>query len=78
MLEYHHKIKLSPPLPEPYDAETQWIKADMIYTVSFERLTLPFVGKDQGGKRTYDVREISDVDLQLIQQCALKALGLDT
>jgi mRNA interferase MazF len=55
-----------------------WIKADMIYTVSFERLSLPFTGKDESGKRIYDNRKVSDADLLRIQQCALKALGLGT
>jgi mRNA interferase MazF len=76
--EYHHKITISPPLPHPYDEETMWIKADMIYTVSFERLSLPFTGKDESGKRIYDNRKVSDADLLRIQQCALKALGLGT
>lgn len=75
---YHHRIRIDPPLPAPYDSEVQWIKTDMIYTVGFNRLFLPFLGKVAAdGKRQYDVRTVSDDDLELIQQGALKALGLN-
>ena len=39
---YHYKLNITPPLPEPYDANHAWVKADMLYTVAFDRLFLPF------------------------------------
>lgn len=48
----------------------------MIYTVSFDRLSLPFGDKDVNGKRIYDVRVIDKDDLIKIQQCLLHGLGL--
>jgi mRNA interferase MazF len=72
---YHYKLYIDPVLPEPYNAEFHWVKADMVYTVSLDRLFLPFFGKDQG-KRSYDKRVISKDELVNIQQCILAGLGI--
>ena len=73
---YHFKLHVAPPLPAPYNANYHWVKADMLYTVSFNRLNLPFLGKDSSGKRKYDVRIIDPADLIKIQDCMMHALGL--
>jgi len=73
---YHYKLFIDPVLPEPYNAEFHWVKADMVYTISLDRLDLPFFGKDQG-KRMYDKRIISRDDLVNIQQCILAGLGIN-
>jgi hypothetical protein len=41
-------------LPAPYDADYHWVKADMVYTLSFNRLFLLCTGKDLTGTREYD------------------------
>ncbi len=48
----------------------------MIYTVSFKRLSMPFVKKGSGGKRKYDVRVVDDADFIKIKECILHALGM--
>ena len=73
---YHFKLHVAPTLPAPYNSDFHWVKADMVYTVSFDRLFLPFGCKDGGGKRIYDVRVIDKADLLKIQQCLLHGLGL--
>lgn len=78
IMPYHYKLHVEPVLPEPYNARFHWVKADMIYTVSFDRLSLPFNGKDAGGKRVYDVRVIDKADLIKVQECILHGLGLTT
>lgn len=75
--KYNYKLCLDEPLPDPYDAPIQWVKADMVYTVSFARLSLPFSGKDPSGKRIYVERIIEAEDLRKIQQCILHGIGLD-
>lgn len=77
VLDYHVRIKLDPPLPYPYNEELNWVKADMIYTVSFERLFYPSVGKGADGKRMYDVRRLPDPKIQEIRAAALRSLSLD-
>jgi uncharacterized protein YifN (PemK superfamily) len=76
IMPYHYKLHVEPVLPEPYNARFHWVKADMIYTVSFDRLSLPFNGKDAGGKRVYDVRVIDKADLIKVQECILHGLGM--
>ena len=73
---YHHKFHLDPVMPKPYDSPVQWVKADMLYTVSFDRLFLPFEKKDGTGKRAYDVRVLDRSDMLKIQQCILHGIGL--
>lgn len=73
---YHFKLHVAPTLPAPYDADFHWVKADMLYTVSFRRLSLPFGGRDDAGKRIYDVRVIDRADLLKIQECLLHGIGL--
>ncbi len=73
---YHYKLKLDEPLPEPYDAPFHWVKGDMLATVSFKRLSLPFFGKDESGKRKYVVKVVDPADLRNIRECVLHALAL--
>lgn len=75
-LLYHYKLHTNPPLPAPYNANEHWVKADMVYTVSFDRLFLPFDKKNTNGKRMYDVRVIDKLDLIKIQECIIHGLGL--
>ncbi len=74
--QYHFKLHVNPPLPSPYDSPIQWVKGDMIYTVGFHRLSLPFSGKDASGKRIYDIRTVDPADLIKIQECVLHGIGL--
>jgi mRNA interferase MazF len=73
---YHYRLHMDVPLPSPYSASAHWVKADMLYTVSFDRLFLPFSGKDTRGIRQYDVRVIDRADLLKIQSCVLHGIGL--
>lgn len=73
---YHYKLHMNPVLPEPYNAEIQWVKADMLYTMSLDRLSLPFCGKDDSGNRIYDDRIIGAEDFLEIQKCLLRGIGL--
>ena len=77
VMPYHYKLILNPTLPPPYNSKEQWVKADMLATVSFNRLTLPFSGKGAGGKRQYIKKVISGHDFESIQKCILNAIGLN-
>lgn len=76
-MPYHYCLNLNPTLPPPYNSQEQWVKADMIATVSFSRLSLPFLGKGIDGKRQYIKRVIDKQDFKAIQKCILNAIGLD-
>ncbi len=73
---YHYKLHTIPPLPDPYASTSHWVKADMIYTVSFSRLSLLFSQKDGTGKRVYEQRVVDAADLLKIQAAMLHGIGL--
>jgi uncharacterized protein YifN (PemK superfamily) len=73
---YHYKLSVIPALPAPYDHEQMWVKADLVYTVSFDRLFLPFIGKNANGVREYDIRHVTDIDINGIRDCVRAGLGL--
>ncbi len=73
---YHLLIKLDPPLPPPYNKHFAWVKADMLYTVGAQRLTCPYFGHDESGKRQYHNAVLSDEDLQSVIRCVSLSLGI--
>jgi uncharacterized protein YifN (PemK superfamily) len=75
-MSYHCRLEFDEPLPPPHDSPFQWVKADMLATVSFQRLSLPRKGKDGKGKREYVVKILEEKDLRNIRECILCALGL--
>ncbi|MEE9910537.1 MAG: type II toxin-antitoxin system PemK/MazF family toxin [Deltaproteobacteria bacterium] len=77
-MPYHYKLLLDRPFPPPYDSPFQWVKADMLATVSFSRLSIPSSGKSKDGQRIYIQRCIAGSDLKKIQECMLNAMGLSS
>ena len=73
---YHYRFMFREDLPPPYDNPIQWAKCDMIYTVGHHRLSLPFNGKDEHGKRILIQQVIDADDLEAIQHGIRAALGL--
>lgn len=74
--EYNCEIAFDPVMPKPYCEPQMWVKADMVCAVSFDRLSLPYIGKDLQGTRVYDIRHISEDDLRRVQACVLNGMGL--
>lgn len=77
VMPYHFKLHFAPLLPHPYTSEYSWVKADMITTVSLDRLHLLRRAKSTG-MREYDIRVVSAPDLIQIQKCILHALQLSS
>jgi mRNA interferase MazF len=77
IMPYHYLLHLNPTLPPPYNSQKQWVKADMLATVSFKRLSLPFSGKGIDGKREYIKRVVDRHDFKSIQKAILNAIGLN-
>ncbi len=64
-------------LPEPFDETIWWVKADMIATVSLERLDLFRTGRDQYGRRKYLTNlKVSEGQFGDILTAVRHALGL--
>lgn len=76
IMPYHYRLHLTPPLPDPYNSPLMWVKGDMLTTVSFKRLALPFKRKNQNGKREYDARVIDMADFIKVKECILHGLGM--
>lgn len=76
IMDYHAEIKLPFSLPQPFDAETQWVKGDMVNAVSFDRLDLVRLDKDRSGKRRYLLEPIGDELFEIVQRCVAKGISL--
>lgn len=69
-------MRLRVNLPNPYSAPEVWVKGDMLYTVSFQRLSPFKVGKDEFGNRLYQKHTVSPEELNKVWQCVFNGLGL--
>jgi mRNA interferase MazF len=78
LMPYHYKLFTDPPLPDPYSSPYHWLKCDMVYTVSFDRMFMPFVDKADGGKRNYHTHAVSEHELKEIRKCVLNGLGMES
>jgi len=74
-MPYHLEIAMpTPSLPEPFDNPSAWVKADMLYAVSFSRLERFYY--KQGQRRNYVVPVIKADLMKEIQRRVLRGLGL--
>ena len=72
---HHCQITLPQPLPG-FPVQVCWVKADMIATVSFDRLDMFRTSRDPFGKRKYLTPRISEADFAATLACIRAALGL--
>jgi uncharacterized protein YifN (PemK superfamily) len=77
-IKYQCRIELPVEAPPPYAGKFKWAKADMFSTVCYDRLSLPYTGRDPStGKRKYlQIIAVGD-ELKKVQTSVLYALGLD-
>ncbi len=76
-MSYHYELtNIDPPLPPPYEDGPNWVKGDMVVSVSFERLDFLRYGKDRSGKRIYRYEVLPVDDIRAIRACILNSLGL--
>ncbi len=72
---YHYELVLFPSLPAPYYTSRCWVKCDMLYAVSFSRLSMPSFGRDSQNSRMYDVRVVSQGEFRDIRQCVIEGIA---
>jgi len=78
---FHYKLpKKSMPMLGNYQKSDTWVKGDMVYTVSFERLNLIALGQrdPNTGKRLYFQRQLGREQMKEIYTCVLQGMGLST
>jgi len=73
--KFHCYIEFDPLLPAPYDSRHMWVKADMIYTMSLDRMNMPFY-KDESGRRQYVEHYLTEDQFKIVTGCVLEGLGL--
>lgn len=75
---WHYKLPMgSMPLKGQFQAKDSWVKGDMVYRVSFDRLDLIQIGKEPGtGRRQYFKQRLGREQMQCVYACLLHALNL--
>lgn len=74
--DYHYLLELENALPYPFDENPIWLKCDMIYRVSRDRLDR-FNGKRlPNGKRQYLSGHVNATQLIDIKKAVLHSIGL--
>ena len=76
VMPYHCEIEIEVDLPARWSAERCWVKGDMIYSLSFERVNLFNLGRDENGRRVYQTDTLSKDTFAAVQKCVLAGLGL--
>jgi mRNA interferase MazF len=72
---WHSQLRIPIRLPPKWDADC-WIKGDLVYAVSWNRIDLIRLGKDLSGKRVYQMEPLPTAEFQIVQSCVRAALDL--
>lgn len=75
-MPYHFELTLPSLLPAPWNTNPCWAICDHPMAVSFARLNLIRIGKDQYGKRKYYQQVITTDNLNKIRACIMHSIGL--
>ena len=73
---WHCLINTPSPLPAPYDSKVHWLKGDMVSVVGFQRLYMPFKGKDKYGNRLYVKVRLKEEEMKEVRRCVAAAIGI--
>ncbi|SOB94598.1 type II toxin-antitoxin system PemK/MazF family toxin [Rhodobacter maris] len=78
-IRYQCRIELPTAAPEPYEGKIKWAKCDMLATLAYTRMKLPYTGRDKvTGKRKYLQIVLSADELSRVRTSMLHALGLES
>ena len=65
-------------LPEPFAKGPNWVKADLVFAASFQRCDLIKAGRNDSGKRQYELITITDEELNAVRGAVLCSIGLSS
>lgn len=71
VLSFHQQIVLSPCLPPPYDSAKMWVKGDMVYSVSIQRLSWPY--RKVNDSRKYIIQKLPIDQMKIVESCVMDA-----
>lgn len=78
-IRYQCRIELPCDAPAPYEGVIKWAKCDMLATLAYGRMQLPFTGRDKvTGKRKYLQIVLPGEELARVREAMLHALGLES
>ena len=64
--------------PAPYDGQFKWAKCDMLATLSYQRMKLPYTGRDpRTGRRKYLQIIVNAEEMKKVHAAVLHGLGLE-
>jgi uncharacterized protein YifN (PemK superfamily) len=72
---WNSRIRIDPLLPAPYDSEYQWIKGDMVYSLSWRRFYIPRY-RDEEKNRVNVLRQLDAENMMEVERCVLAGLGV--
>jgi mRNA interferase MazF len=72
--DYQPELHLGLPLPRPFNSINCCAKADMVMSVSYERLSLFRTQRGPDGRRAYLKFEISEPQFEVVKRAMLRAL----
>ena len=76
-IKYQCKIELPASAPVPYEGTIKWAKYDMLATLCYARMTLPYTGRDPvTKKRKYLQIVVNEEELRKDRCSVLHALGM--
>ena len=76
VMPYHCEVSPTPVAPPPYDTGTVWAKADMVATISQDRLKPFHYRPTPGAQRKYVYPTITADELDAVRHCVCEALGI--
>lgn len=77
-IKYQCKVELPFEAPEAYAGKVKWAKADMLATLCYKRMSLPYTKRDPTtGNRKYIRIVLDPAELLKIRHAMLHALSLD-
>ena len=77
VMPYHCEIPVEVDLPKRWSAPSCWVKGDMVYALSFERVDLFNLGRGTDGRRVYQTETVSEETFAAVRRCVLAGLGLE-
>ncbi len=75
-MPYHKEIDIPFEMPKEWGNATRWIKGDMVNAVGLHRVDFLRLGKDENGKRIYQMATLPDEIFRMVRACTLHGLGL--
>jgi uncharacterized protein YifN (PemK superfamily) len=76
VMPFHCQITVNPTLPPPFNSPVTWVKGDMLFTASYDRLDRFKMGKNPNGTRIYKAFTAPQGSMPDIHKAVINGLGL--